>query len=79
MSALFTVAEWIADWEDVPDVKERRPSSPVMFPMDSDHDGASQGTSPPAPVSLPLPPGLKAQPVIPPVQPFNMFANQQVS
>jgi len=53
-----------------------------MFAMDGDHDSQadqSQPNRPHPPSTLPGPPSLKAKPVIPAVQPFNMFANQQVS
>ena len=53
-----------------------------MFAMDGDKDsqaGQSQPNRPHPPSTLPVPPGLKAKPVIPAAQPFNMFANQQVS
>ena len=52
-----------------------------MFAMDADHDtqvGDSHPDSCRPPVTINMPPGLKAKPVVPPVQPFNMFASQQV-
>ncbi|DBA81599.1 hypothetical protein WJX77_011258 [Trebouxia sp. C0004] len=66
-----------ADWEDVPD---RSTPSPTMFAMDGDQDsqaGQLQPNRPYPPSTLPGPPSLKANPVIPAVQPFNMFADQQ--
>lgn len=65
-----------AEWEDVPRVQEARPSSPEMFDMDTEH-GDAAASSPPAPIRLP--PGLNIKPAVPAVQPFNMFAQQQVS
>ncbi|DBB10595.1 TPA: hypothetical protein ACH3X3_007108 [Trebouxia sp. C0006] len=65
------------EWEDVPD---RQTPSPTMFAMDGDHDSQADQPQPnrsQPPSTLPAPPGLKAKPVIPSVQPFNMFANQQ--
>ena len=59
-----------AEWEDVPRVQEDRPSSPEMFDMDTEHNDA-------APIRLP--PGLNIQPAVPVYQPFNMFAQQQVT
>lgn len=81
----------IAEWEDVPRDQEARPSSPEMFEMDTEHVNDTSSTPPP-PVRLPpglriqpavsavLPPGLGGlKPAVPAVQPFNMFAQQQVS
>ena len=65
-----------AEWEDVPRVQEARPSSPEIFDMDTEHDNAASNSSP-APIRLP--PGLNIKPAVPAVQPFNMFAQQQVS
>ena len=52
-----------------------------MFEMDGDQDNQSsaQDTSTLAAGGLAPPPGLGASPVVPAAQPFNMFANQQVS
>ena len=65
-----------AEWEDVPRVQDARPSSPEMFDMDTEHDNAASN-GPPA--AIRLPPGLNIKPAVPAVQPFNMFAQQQVS
>ena len=58
------------EWEDVP---EGRPSSPVMFEMDSEQTDTAHPLLPAGHA------GLSASPVVPPAQPFNMFAGQQVS
>ena len=75
------MADWTADWEDVPDVRERRTPSPVLLTMDGATASAPSSPRPLVgfPPGLPMPPGLKAKPVIPFVQPFNMFEHQQVS
>ena len=65
-----------AEWEDVPGVGGKRPSSPEIFDMETEHDGHAASRQPPA--SIRLPPGLNVKPNVPVAQPFNMFAHQQV-